>query len=318
MKKLSAIGIAVVVLVACILVFGQKKAVVTDYAMNTVVSVTVKARNAEELAQEAMDEIRRIEKLASPTLPGSDVYKINSAEAGTSVEVSPEICELIALCGEISAKTEGAFDITTYPLSLLWDIGAPEPEVPEAEDISEALVRVNYKAVVTDTRASTVTLMEEGMAISLGAVAKGYAADCVARLLEERGVEDALIDIGGNIYALGEKNIGIQTPFEERGEYFTAKAVEDCSVVTSGAYERCFEKDGKIYHHIIDPQTGYPARSGLESATVISKSSVLADALSTAIFVLGEEKSSDIVKSFEDVSVLVLTEEGDIREFDGN
>ncbi len=291
------------------MLFVPRTATITDYAMNTVVSVTVRSHSAAAAAQKAIDEVKRIESLMSATVPGSDVYRINSAGAGASVQVSGEVYELIQMSLNVSDITDGAFDITVNPLSELWDFNAADPKVPDAEDIAECLSLVSYRDIALNPAQSSVTLAKEGMSISLGAVAKGYAADRAAQILRDEGVHDAIVDLGGNIYAIGSKRIGIQTPFKSRGEYFTTVDAEDCSVVTSGSYERYFAADDKIYHHIIDPGTGYPSASGLKSATVVSKSSALADALSTALFVAGEDRADSIVSSFDGVYAVLLTED---------
>lgn len=311
MKKILAVILAVLVVggaVFCI-TSQTKTTSITDYAMNTVISVTVTSRNCREDALAVVDEVRRVESLMSATLPESDIYKINSAKAGTAVSVSDEVYSLLELSLEISKKTDGIFDISINPLSELWDFNSEKPSVPEDEQIKKTLELVNYKDIVLNPEDKTVTLKKEGMSISLGAVAKGYAADCCAELLKKRGVKEAIIDLGGNIYVVGKnKTIGIQTPYEKRGTYFTTCRVSDKSVVTSGAYERYFTKGGKIYHHILDTQNGYPSRADLKSVSVVSENSALADGLSTAFFASGEKKARELAKKFPDVEVIMLTE----------
>ncbi len=304
-------AVLVVVIATVCIYFSVKTDTVTDYAMNTVITVTVKSRNPREDIDAAIAEVKRIDALMSATNPGSDIYRINAAPAGKETKVSKETCELISLAVEISENSDGAFDISVNPLSELWDINSPNPSVPDDEDIKALLECTDYRDIEVNLKNSTVTLKKKGMSISLGAIAKGYAADCVAKLLKDRGVAEAIIDLGGNVYVIGsDKTIGIQTPFKVRGEYFTTCTVSDKSVVTSGAYERYFEKDGKKYHHILNPHTGYPAESGISSVTVISDNSALADGLTTAIYVMGEEKARDIIKKYKDVEVIILTDEG--------
>lgn len=301
----------VIVIVALCINFSVTTKSSTDYAMNTVIGITVKSRNPDEDIKVAVDEVKRIDSLMSATNPKSDIFKINNAPAGKATRVSKETAKLISLALEISENSGGDFDISVNSLSELWNISSPSPKVPKSEDIQDLLECTNYKDIEVDLKNNTVTLKKEGMTISLGAIAKGYAADKVAELLKDRGVVEAMIDLGGNVYVVGaEKTIGIQTPFEARGEYFTTCKVSDKAVVTSGAYERYFEKDGKRYHHILNPHTGYPADSGIDSVTVISDNSVLADGLTTAIYVMGEEKAKTIVKKYKNVEVIILTSEG--------
>lgn len=316
MKKIIAIVLAVLIISGCAALMIRSLPdtdTVTDFAMNTVISVTVTSKNPREDARLALEEVRRIESLMSATVSDSEISRINSSKAGTPVSVSDEVFGLLCLAREISQKTDGVFDISVNPLSELWDFNSENPSVPRDKDIKASLKLVNYKDIVLNSKTKTVTLKKDGMSISLGALAKGYAADRCASLLKKRGVKEAIIDLGGNIYVTGsEKNIGIQTPFEKRGTYFTACRVSDKSVVTSGAYERYFNEDGKIYHHILDTKSGYPSRSGLESVTVISKSSALADGLSTAFFAAGEEKTRKFMKNFKDVDVILLTDKGSV------
>ena len=312
-------AIFVVAVAALCIYFSVTTLSSTDYAMNTVINITVKSRNPEEDIKAAIAEVKRIDALMSATNSKSDICKINSAPAGKAVEVSSETCKLISLALEISEKSDGAFDISVNSLSELWNINSPNPQVPPEEDIQELLECTNYKDIELDLKNNTVTLKKEKMSISLGAIAKGYAADCVAKLLKDRGVSEAMIDLGGNVYVVGgEKTIGIQTPFEVRGEYFTTCKVADKAVVTSGAYERYFEKDGNIYHHIIDPKTGKPAESFLKSVTVISPDCELSDVLSTALYVADEEKGRKILKRYNNVRIFFVDGNESLVEIKNN
>ncbi len=312
-KTVFTIAIIGALAVLCIALTPRQSSI-TDYAMNTVISVTARSRHADKLCKKAVDEVRRIDSLMSPTAEGSDIYRINHAEHGTFTEVSPETYELIELSLMVSEKTDGAFDITVNPLSELWDFTSESPSVPSADKIDELIQKVNYKDVLLNPDTHSVCLAKDAMSISLGAVAKGYGASRAARILSDGGAGDAIVDLGGNICVIGNKKIGIQTPFKPRGEYFTVCEAEDISVVTSGAYERYFKEDGKIYHHIIDPKTGYPACSDIGSATVITEDGALADALSTAIFVLGIDKAEDVLSEFDGVSAVIYTADGRVLD----
>ncbi len=302
MNRRVWIFVAFAVILGAVLMIVPKRAQVTDYAMNTTVSIDVTALRAKELAERAVEEIKFLDSLMSATDPRSDVYKLNHADAGTYVKVSPEVFELLIRCHEISEKTDGAFDITVAPLCDLWNVGSADPSVPPKDKIEEALALTDYKQVLLNPLDKTVALGKEGMSITLGAIAKGFAADRVCQILRDGGAREAVIDLGGNIYILGrEKTVGIQTPFALRGEYFDKVTVCDKAVVTSGPYERYFKKDGRIYHHIIDPFTGYPASIERGSATVIAENSALADALSTAVFISGK----DALREFEDCEAIL-------------
>lgn len=301
-KMNRRIWIFVAVILGAVLLIMPKRARVTDYAMNTTVSIDVTAHKPKELADRAVAEIKHLDSLMSATDPMSDVYKLNHADAGTYVRVSQEVYEIIEKSIEISKKTDGAFDITAAPLCDLWNVGSENPQIPPKDKIEEALALTDYKQILLNPKDRSVALGKEGMSITLGAIAKGFAADRVCEILREGGAREAIIDLGGNIYILGrEKTVGIQTPFAQRGEYFRKVTVCDKAVVTSGPYERYFEKDGKIYHHIMNPFTGYPADIGRGSATVISQNCTLADALSTAVFIKGE----DALTEFEDCEAIL-------------
>lgn len=296
-----------------------QKAEVTDFAMDTVVKITLKAKRPNSVAKSAIKEIKRLDALMSVTNSKSDVYKINSAKAGEAVKVDSELFELLNLCMQISQKTDGAFDITVNPLSEIWNIKAKNPVVPDESAIQKSKELVGYKNIILNSKEKTVTKKIDSVSITLGAIAKGYATDKAAKILEDNGVKDAIIDFGGNIYVIGKnKKIGLQTPFENRGEYFKVCTVSDASVVTSGAYERYFEYCGKIYHHILNPKTGYPADSDIKSVSIICKSSATADALSTAIFVSGKYNADKILDRFKNAEAIIYLDDGSITSIGNN
>ncbi len=308
MKRVLIFATIIMASALLALSFAPKTETVTDYAMNTIVSVTARGRNPKPALEAAMAEVRRIDSLMSVSVSDSDICKINNAEPGEYVKVSKEVYELIELSIDVSEASGGYFDITVNPLVELWNINSDNPQVPSHDDINRALALVNYKNILMRSEDCSIALLEEGMSITLGAVAKGYAADRVADVLKNHGIKDAIVDLGGNIIVLGTKTIGLQTPFASRGEYFEKCTVTNRSVVTGGPYERYFETDGEIYHHIIDPMTGYPSRSGLKSSSVISENSALADALSTALFAVGEEGAEDVLEAFPGTEAILLCE----------
>ena len=264
----------------------QKNTAVGFY-MDTVITLT--GYCDEELLREAIDLCGEYEKLLSRTLQGSDIWNVNHAK-GEAVYVSDDTVRVLELALEVCESSGGALDITIAPAVDLWDFKSGETVIPAKDDIAAAMEQVDYTKVILD--GNTVRI-PEGMQIDLGAVAKGYIADKVARFLSDKGVESAALNFGGNVIAMGGKpdgsgwNIGIQDPEAPTGDSAAVLSVQDLSVVTSGVYQRGFDLDGIRYHHILDSETGYPVQNGVASVTIISSESALGDALSTACFAMG-------------------------------
>jgi len=218
------------------------------------------------------------------------------------VQVHPETAFLLNLAQKCALYTNGAFDITLRPLAALWSVGKRGSFLPLESQVREALRLKGIDDLIINPEAGSAFLTRPGMAVDLGGITKGYAGDEVRRILAEQGISDALVNLGGNIIALGNNpegrswKIGIQNPLLGRGESLAVLDVRDKSVVTSGAGERFFIKDGKRYHHILDPKTGMPAQSGLLSATVVSPYGAVADALATAFFILGPVDSQSLIR----------------------
>ncbi|NTW72405.1 MAG: FAD:protein FMN transferase, partial [Eubacteriaceae bacterium] len=210
-------------------------------------------------------------------------------------------------------KTGGSFDITAGPLINLWRIDPPDGYVPTADEIKAAQAYIDYKNIVIDEKNQTIMLKEKGMEANLGAIAKGYIADQVKEFLLEKGVEHGIINLGGNVLLIGSKNgtedfrIGVQDPDSDRGAYLGVVSVKDCTVVSSGDYERYFTSNGKKYHHILDPFTGYPADTGLRQTTIITPKSVDGDGLSTSTFLLGADKAIQLIESMPDAEAIFVT-----------
>jgi len=259
--------------------------------MNTVMTLSV--YGPEESLLKAVDRINRLEKLLSVTREDSEVWALNHAQ-GESVAVSPETQDLLVQAAALGEYTGGALDVTLYPVLKAWGFTTQEYRVPGKEELAGLLEQVDYSALQTS---SGQALLPAGMELDFGALAKGYAGEICAQLLREEGVESALLMLGGNIQTVGAKPGGspwrvlIQSPSGAEEEYLGTVEVTDQAVVTSGGYQRYFEENGVRYWHILDPKTGEPARSGLESVTVVGNSGTLCDALSTAFFVLGREEA---------------------------
>ena len=287
------------------------------FSMDTYMEITAYGAAAEAAIASCKDEICLLESLLSATDPASDIGRINSSGIA---EVSPVTAEIIEYAKEIGEETDGALDITVYPVLKAWGFTAEEYHVPDSETLSGLLQRVDFTQIRTEDNTVTVP---SGVQLDLGALAKGYASDKAAGILREKGVTSALINLGGNIMTVGSNQkgelwkIGIRNPFF-LDENIGILEVADKAVVTSGSYERYFTaEDGKAYHHIIDPATGCPAESGLVSVTIIGGSGIMCDALSTALFVMGAEKAEEYHREKGGFDMILVTEGGEIIVTEG-
>ncbi|MFC1691894.1 FAD:protein FMN transferase [Candidatus Latescibacterota bacterium] len=256
--------------------------------------------------EKAFERIEEIDIKFNALNPESPVHKFN---ADDSPSTDCEIVELVQKALDVSIKSDGNFDITVFPLITLWGFFDESPKVPNKEDLDNTLKSIGYENIFIEK--GELKKKKATTKIDLGSIAKGYALNEAKRVLEQSGITSALIDGGGDIYALGAYNnkpwvIGIRNP---RGEgVIGSLELTDMAVVTSGDYERVFEEDGKKYHHILNPETGFPAE-GLASVTVISPDPVLADAWATAFFVLGKEKTLEILKKLHSIEVFLITDD---------
>jgi thiamine biosynthesis lipoprotein len=275
--------------------------------------IEVRAVCEQALLDSMGERLAYFEERFSRTREGSDIYRLNTA-GGAPTEVSVETADLINQSLECSALSDGLFDISIGAVSELWDF--KEGIVPSPDVLAEAVSHVDYRAI--EVTGTTVTLGDSAARLDLGGIAKGYAADEMARMLRDADCQSALIDLGGNIFALGYKpdgepwSVGIQDPFLERGALKAIVAAHDLSVVTSGPYERSFELDGTRYHHILDPRTGYPVQTDLASASIISTLSIDGDALTTCCFLLGREAAYRLAEERPGVDALLVGEDGSI------
>ena len=278
----------------------EEKFVKTEFIMDTTCSVTFYGENGENAAKEVFEEIRRIDSLMNLYNDSSEISRINKAESNKKIKVSKDTYFVLETALEICKQSGGAFDITIAPLSKLWNSGRDENKIPAKEEIFEALLKVGYQNIVLEN-GDTVYKKTDETEIDLGAAAKGYAGDRALEIARKYKLTGGIIDLGGNILCFGEnpnsKNgkwkVGIQTPFAQTGTYKKTVEVKDKTIVTSGIYQRYFEKDGEIYHHILDPSTGYPAKQKYRSVTVVADSSLKADCIATAIYITGERKIAD-------------------------
>ena len=296
----------------------------TEYFMGTVVTVTLYDNKSEKIIDKAFEEVKKIEQLVSINMDGTELDEVNNNSGIKPVKVSDDTYNIIKKGLEYSSLTNGSFDITIGPLVKLWSIGLPEAKVPTLDEIKGALKYINYKDVEINDSEKTVFLKKPCMIIDLGGIAKGYTADVIAQTLKDEGVEKAIIDLGGNIYALGEKSentlwrIGIQNPDQTRGEIVGSINVKDKSIVTSGIYERFIEQDGVKYHHILSPESGYPYDNEIAGVTIISDKSIDGDALSTSVFSMGITKGLEFINSQPDTEAIFITKDHKIYLTEGS
>lgn len=312
-------GVAAAVVSVSILAGCAPKEISQDfYAMDTVMNITAYGdSDTQDAVNRCVSYINELEADISRTKDSSDVSALNAA-AGQTVTLSEQTADVLSNALRLAQETEGQFDPTVAPLSDLWKIGTEDAAVPQQVDIDAALPAVGYQNVSLD---GTKATMQAGAKLDLGGIGKGYAADHVAQILRDAGVESAHISLGGNIYVLGEKDrgvpwtVGITDP-DKKEEYMATLKVSDTSVVTSGDYERYFEQDGKRYCHIFDPKTGYPAETDLRSVTVVSPDSTMADAYTTALFVMGFDKAWEFCQQ-HDVQAVFVLDDHTVRVTDG-
>lgn len=297
--KNKGVAILLIILVLVIVVSGVVSTfsyTATEYALDTMCTISAYGFNSKKAVLESVDKLKELENKLSVHRDNSAISVLNREKINN---VDDDIYNMLETALKVSVDTEGAFDITVKPLVDLWNIKGNGP-VPSAEDIIYRLNSISYKNIHL-TR-NDVKLIGEETQIDLGGIAKGYCADAIAKVLTDNGVKSAVIDLGGNVRTIGNKKgktwkIGIQDPEGNRGEYFGVLGISNKCVVTSGGYERYFIEDGKVYHHIIDPRTGYSADAGITSVSIIADDGAMADALSTAVYVMGVEKGLELLNS---------------------
>lgn len=256
----------------------------------------------EDLLDTAVGRVNEIENIMSAFRADSDISRLSRSAGVKSERLHKETIELLSIAKDLSDLSDGSFDITVRPLVELWGIGKKQNFIPSKHDIKKVRRLINYRDIELDFEKQTGFLKRAGQAADLGGIAKGYAADEVRRILIQGGVKSAIINLGGNVIAVGSRTdnnpwqIGIQNPAAATGVYLGTLNVTDKTIVTSGSNERFFIKDGVRYHHILDPRTGFQAQSGLLSVTAVCESSTIADAVTTAVFVLGMEHGLSLLR----------------------
>ena len=279
---------------------GETENSETRFLLDTVCTVT--ADCGDDIINGAFSLCEDLERTLSKNVKDSDVYRLNNTEG--FVSVSPDTLKTVERALYYSELSDGKFDITIAPVSALWDF--KNQVVPDRNEIAEALKNVDYHSV--EIKKSEFSL--NGKQIDLGGIAKGYIADKATEYLKENGVKKALINFGGNICMIGQYNIGIKRPFDD--SVIASIEIKDKCAVTSGIYERYIEKDGKTYHHILDPKTGYGVENELAAVTVIGEKALDCDALSTVCMLLGAEDGLEIINRTADTEAVFIDRDGGI------
>ena len=283
----------------------------TQILLGTVVDIQVKdsdQQKAEDAITKAFIEIKRIDDLFSTFNEESPVWKINNSNDST-INVDPEIYRLIVLCDSVAKISGGVFDVSLNNLTKCWGFYTDNPHIPTKDAVVSALSESGWKYV--KLAGGNEFIKKQNVGLNFGAIAKGYAVDKAIDVLKKYEIKKALVNAGGEISVIGKDwVIGVQHPRNENDMIARIK-LENTSVATSGDYEQYFEQDGVRYHHILDPKTGYPAK-GLQSVTVINKSDEYADALATAVFVMGKEKGMRLIEQLSNTEAMIIDSNGKI------
>lgn len=290
----------------------------TTWAIGTIITSQVKAPSEEKADychKLVNDETRRLEYLLSAYDPDSDISRLGK-NAGSWVEISKETAEVLRLSNKISAQTHGTYDPTVGTLVKLWSVDQDTHRIPSEEEINNALQNVGYSSIEIKTEnGKDYAKIGQNQEITLGAIGKGYIADKVLELLNKKGCKNTLLSFGGNIIANGTNaenkpwRVGLQTPVKDRGYYFAVLPLDNASIVTSGDYEKFFVQDGIKYHHLLNPLTGKPVRATLSSVTIYNTNSATADALCTALFVMGWANAINYLKAHPDLMAVLMDED---------
>ena len=319
---------------------GNQPISISSIKLNTAIQITIYDSQDKSLLDDCLALCDKYELVFSRTNEKSELYKLNHRKdtsdkdpnadeqtipypiSGTADtwHISEDLASLLSQGLSITRESDGAFDIAIAPLTSLWDFTAEDPKVPDDAAIQKALPLCSSDGVTIDGQ--DITLPSDDIQFDVGAIAKGYIADRMKDLLVKKGVKSAIINLGGNVLCIGSKpdgtpfKIGIQKPFADRNETEAVMDITGKSVVSSGIYERCFKQGGKLYHHILNPQTGYPYENGLISVTIISDQSVDGDALSTTCFALGLEDGLKFAEK-KGVQAVFITEDYELHYTDG-
>ncbi len=311
MKKLLLVCSLIFILTGCSVQKKDTSVEKTSFLLNTISTITIynmKEKEAAEIINSCFAICRDYENKLSKTIEKSDVWSINHS-GGNWVEAGDDAVLLLSMSKEYSSLSEGKFDLTIEPVTNLWNFTSETPSVPSKNALEETVKHVNWENI--EINGNNVRLKDPKASIDLGGIAKGYIGDKARDFLIEKGVKKAIINLGGNVLTINPDSedtfrIGIKKPFEDR--IFGVLTVNNQSVVTSGNYERYFIENNKIYHHILDPQTGMPIDNGVYSATIITENSAKADALSTTCFILGIEKGLALIEAIPNTEAIFIND----------
>ena len=280
--------------------------------MDTLVSITIYAKqepeNWQQHVEQAFEKMQRIEDLATSFNDSSDVGQLNLNAGQKGISVHKNVLEILKEAREVAENSEGAFDVTVLPLLRLWNFKSSNPRVPTEAEVSEKRELIDFRKIVI--KDDKVFLLEAGMGVDLGAIAKGYAVDKAVEVLENYDYKDFMVEAGGDLRAVadtltqGQRTIWVRHP-RKSAEFFAKIKMDETAVASSGDYERFFEVNGKRFHHILNPMTGYPG-SPVVSVTIFSQTTALADAYATAVFVLGPEKGLDFIEKLPETEGLIV------------
>jgi len=297
----------------------------SPFEMTVVATDTVQGN---QYINQAINEVKRIENLISDWIPTTQISKVNQNAGIAPVKVEKEVFELIVRANKISKLTNGAFDISYASMDKIWKFDGSLKEMPTEEAIKNSVAKVGYQNIILNENESTIFLKNKGMKLGLGGIGQGYIADKVKALLIENGCKSGIVNVSGDIFAWGKQpdgkpwTVAIVNPMN-KNKVFATFPLEDSAVETSGSYEKFVTFNGKRYSHIIDPRTGYPA-TGIVSVSVFAKTTELADALATGIFVLGIDVGLDLVNQIKGIECIIVDDKGvvhnskniDLKKFD--
>lgn len=288
------------------------------YCLGTIISLTAYGSLAETAINKSEERLNDIDNKMSVFKPDSEISKINFFASKQFQKVSSDTYFVIKKAAYYSGLSHGTFDPTIRPLVKLWSIGKENFRIPTNHEIKESLKLVNYKDIIFEENSSSIMLKNEKQSLDVGGIAKGYAADEINKIFRNYKIKSGIIDLGGNIYTVGKKpngenwNIGIQNPIKPRGSYVGILSLSNKSIVTSGGYERYSTENNKIYHHILNPKTGYPAENEIISTTIISDKSIDGDGLSTGLYIMGLKKSINLIESLDGIDAVFITKNNKI------
>lgn len=288
------------------------------FLLDTFINIKIFNSEDETIIDECFQQINELEQILSVHVEGSDLWNLRINAGKEWVDVSDHTINVLEKSLSVSKKTNGLFDVTAGPLISLWNIHPPEGYYPTDEEREAVIDLVNFDKVKIDYAKKRVFLEKESMKVDLGAAAKGYIADQVKLILKKRGIDKAIINLGGNVLVLGKRSegrgflVGIQDPNSDRGEYVGMVDVTDQSVVSSGIYERFFEYNDKKYHHILNPFTGFPEENNLMQVSIVSTESIDGDIYSTAAFLLGLDEGMAAIENLEGIDAIFITKDQNI------